>query len=330
MFLGDLPTLNKENGRIIRQGNNNHEIEVIRYVTKQSFDAYIWQIIETKQKFISQLFAGSKEIRSMTDLDNNVINIAEIKAIATGKKEIQEKFEIDMQIQELKLKERNYKNQQYRFEDKLKSELPAQIERSMKFLENCKQDLIVKNNESSEQFSIFLNNKIFIDIKEAGNEIIKSINPVIPKDVLYKIGKYKGFDICLENRSFENNIYIQGSNNYKVTLSKVPSLNIERIDGEIGRIETCIRETENLIKDLERQKEQCKLELEKPFADEDKLKGLLERQSELDNILNLDNEKQEQTLLEDNIVEEIHDEKYIDKENEMYDTLNQDLCDIDI
>jgi len=246
----------------------------------------------------------------MTDLDNNVINIAEIKAVATGKPEIQEKFEVDMKISELKLKERSYKSQQYIYEDKLKMQLPKQIEDTTKYLENCKKDLVVRNSESKEQFSIFLNNKTFTDIKEAGKEIIGSVNPTIEKSVLYKIGKYKGFDICLENQTFNNYIYIVGSNNYRANLAQIPSLNIERLDEEISKLDNVISEKENVIKDLERQIEQCKLELQKPFTDMEKLRKLLKRQSELDSILNLDNKQQEQTLLEDEITEDEEMEEY--------------------
>ena len=165
----------------------NKEVEIIRYVTKKSFDAYVWQILETKQKFISQLFAGSKEIRTMSDIDNTTMNFGEIKAIATDNQEIMEKFEIDMKVQALKLKERNYNNQRYTFEDKLKISLPKQIERESNFIEKCKADLQTRNQETSQEFTIELNNKIFNDPKEAGEEIIKSVNKNIDKDVLNNI-----------------------------------------------------------------------------------------------------------------------------------------------
>ena len=215
----------------------NKEVEIIRYVTKKSFDAYVWQILETKQKFISQLFAGSKEIRTMSDIDNTTMNFGEIKAIATDNQEIMEKFEIDMKVQALKLKERNYNNQRYTFEDKLKISLPKQIERESNFIEKCKADLQTRNQETSQEFTIELNNKIFNDPKEAGEEIIKSVNKNIDKDVLYEIGKYRGFTLYLANKYDDTEIYFIKNGKYSVRLAQIPSLNIQRLDEELNDFE---------------------------------------------------------------------------------------------
>ena len=270
----------------------NKEVEIIRYVTKKSFDAYVWQILETKQKFISQLFAGSKEIRTMSDIDNTTMNFGEIKAIATDNQEIMEKFEIDMKVQALKLKERNYNNQRYTFEDKLKISLPKQIERESNFIEKCKADLQTRNQETSQEFTIELNNKIFNDPKEAGEEIIKSVNKNIDKDVLYEIGKYRGFTLYLANKYDDTEIYFIKNGKYSVRLAQIPSLNIQRLDEELNDFENEIEQSEQRIKRYKREMEQCKLELEKPFANEEELKQLLKRQSELNNKLNLDNKKE--------------------------------------
>lgn len=289
------------NGRGLRPGNINSELEILRYVEKQSFDAYIWQIIETKQKFISQLFAGSKEIRSMSDIDNTTMNFAEIKAIATDNKEIMEKFEVDMKVQALKLKERNYKNQRYTFEDKLKISLPKQIETSKNNIEKWKADLLIRNNETPTEFSIELNSRIFKDPKEAGQEIINSVKKNIDKDVLYEIGKYKGFRLCLCNKYNDTEIYLVGNDKYSVNLAQVPSLNVQRLDEKLANIEKYIENAEQNIKNYKREMEQCKVELEKPFTEEQELKELLQRQSELNNKLNLDNKKDEQTLIADEV-----------------------------
>lgn len=282
----------------------NKEVEIIRYVTKKSFDAYVWQILETKQKFISQLFAGSKEIRTMSDIDNTTMNFGEIKAIATDNQEIMEKFEIDMKVQALKLKERNYNNQRYTFEDKLKISLPKQIERESNFIEKCKADLQTRNKETSQEFTIELNNKIFNDPKEAGEEIIKSVNKNVDKDVLYEIGKYRGFTLYLANKYNDTEIYFIKNGKYSVRLAQIPSLNIQRLDEELNDFENEIEQSEQRIKRYKREMEQCKLELEKPFANEEELKQLLKRQSELNNKLNLDNKKDEQILIEDEVTEE--------------------------
>lgn len=297
----------------------NKEVEIIRYVTKKSFDAYVWQILETKQKFISQLFAGSKEIRTMSDIDNTTMNFGEIKAIATDNKEIMEKFEIDMKVQALKLKERNYKNQRYTYEDKLKTSLPKQIERETIFVEKCKKDLEIRNKETPQEFSIELNSRIFKDTKEAGNEIIKSVNKNIDRDVLYEIGKYRGFTLYLENHATFEEIYFVNNGKYSVTLSKIPSLNIERLNEELSKFETNIEKSEQNIQNYKREIEQCKIELAKPFENELELKQLLERQSELNNKLNLDNKKDEQILIADEINEETQENEYSQESEEMED-----------
>lgn len=295
----------------------NKEVEIIRYVTKKSFDAYVWQTLETKQKFISQLFAGSKEIRTMNDLDNTTINFGEIKAIATDNQEIMEKFEVDMKVQELKLKERNYNNQRYTFEDKLKITLPKQIERENDFIEKCKKDLEIRNQETSQEFNIELNSKVFKDQKEAGEEIIKSVNKNIDKDVLYEIGKYRGFTLYLSNKFNDTEIHFVKNGKYSVRLAQIPSLNIQRLDEQLNNFENEIEESEQRIKGYKREMEQCKLELEKPFANENELKQLLQRQSELNNKLNLDNKKDEQILIEDEINEENQENEYSQESEEM-------------
>ncbi|MBO5005661.1 MAG: hypothetical protein J6D03_10680 [Clostridia bacterium] len=295
----------------------NKEVEIIRYVTKKSFDAYVWQTLETKQKFISQLFAGSKEIRTMNDLDNTTINFGEIKAIATDNQEIMEKFEVDMKVQALKLKERNYNNQRYTFEDKLKITLPKQIERENDFIEKCKADLEIRNQETSQEFNMELNSKVFKDQKEAGEEIIKSVNKNIEKDVLYEIGKYRGFTLYLSNKFNDTEIHFAKNSKYSVRLAQIPSLNIQRLDEELNNFENEIEESEQRIKGYKREMEQCKLELEKPFANENELKQLLQRQSELNNKLNIDNKKDEQILIEDEINEENQENEYSQESEEM-------------
>ena len=292
--------IEQREGRILRQGNNNKEIEIIRYITKKSFDAYVWQTLETKQKFISQLYRGNKEIRSMSDLDDTTMNFGEIKAIASDNKEIMEKFNVDMKVQELKLKERNYKNQKYNFEDKIKTYLPNVIEKNSNLLEACKKDLQIRNEYNTLYFEIEINNKRITDIKEAGSEIIKSINRNIDTNILYEIGTYKNFKLCIENKTNEERLYLCKNSTYSVTLSKIPSINIQRLDSELARLEEYIEEYNTIIKESKRQIEQCKIELQKPFENESELKELLQRQSELNNKLNLNNKNNEPILIEEN------------------------------
>lgn len=303
-------------GRILRQGNDNPEVMIIRYVTKRSFDAYMWQILATKQKFISQLNSGSKEIRSMTDLDVTTINFEQIKAIATDNEEIMEKFKVDMEVQELKVKERNYKSQKYTLEDKLKIRLPEHIEYENEQIEKYEEDIELRDKETSSDFKIILNNRTITDKKEAGEMIIKIQNTKIKYGVLYEIGKYRGFKICLENQF--DNVYINiiGTTRSYVKMSKVPSINIERLDNEINALDEKLEKSKQEIKSAEKQMEQCKIELEKPFADAEKLEQLLLRQAELDAKLNLSG-KENDVLIEDEETEENEEnEENIEQEND--------------
>ncbi len=235
----------------------------------------------------------------MTDIDNTTMNFGEVKAIATDNKEIMEKFEVDLKVQELKLKERNYKNQRYTYQDKLKSYLPIQIEKQSKTVENCKKDLKVLEENNAKNFEIEINNKKFTDVKEAGSEIIKSINKNIDCDVLYEIGKYQGFNLYIENKFDEERLYLSKNGTYYVQLSKIPSLNIQRLDDELSKLEKYIIDGEQKIKNYKREMQQCEIELQKPFENEQELKELLSRQSELNNKLNLDSKQSELILIEE-------------------------------
>ena len=268
----------------------NDEVEILRYVSLESFDAYMWQTLETKQRFISQLYAGSKDVRSMNDLDNTTINFGELKAIATGNKEIMEKFEIDNKVQELKTKERNYRNQKYILDDKLKKFFPQQIERLNIFVENCKKDIEIRDNKAIQNNIFEINGKQYTEAKEAGNAILNSMDREEIYGEKYKIGTYKGFTLYLENNFKGDKIHLVNNGDYTIRLSLVPSLNIQRINEELESFEQKIEESEKKIQRHKREIEQCKNEIQKPFEDEEKLQELLKRQSELNNKLNLDKE----------------------------------------
>ena len=322
MYPGDPQISSKGNGRILRPGNLNKEIEIIRYVTKRSFDAYVWQILETKQIIICQLYSGGKEVRSMSDLDNTTLNFGEIKAIATDNKEIMEKFKVDMRVQELKLKERSYRSQKYNYDDRINYTLPRKIELAEKNMKDFIGDCKVKNQNLTKEFCIELNNKVFKDKKEAGAEIIKSIHSGIENDILDEIGKYRGFKICLENHYEQNFIHIIGSRKYTVDVSKIPSLNIDRIDEQLDSLEHRIEKCKQEIEEYKREIEQCKIEIEKPFADEQELKLLLQRQSELNNKLNLDKKEESQIVIEDEVeFAEVDEPVEENCENEEYEEL---------
>lgn len=310
MCLGDLEMLNKGNGRIIRQGNENPVIHIFRYVTKQSFDAYSWQIIERKQKFISQVYRGDTSIRKMDDMNEGVLNSAEIKAIASGNPLILEKFKIDTEVNQLKGKERNYKATKYRIEDNLKTTLPESIQYCEKIITNLENDkLKVRPIEDSENCTINFFGKTLNSYKEAGEEILKFADGYMELNKEYTIGNYRGFNITITNKGttdlFMNKgesrkiITIQGDYNFSFDMLKVPTLNVKKLDEKIDSIDELIKSQQEYLKDLNRQKKECETQLEKPFEYEEKLQEMMQKQKEINEQLHFDKEDKNLSIIED-------------------------------
>ena len=288
-------------GRILRQGNMNKEVEIARYVTKESFDAYSWQLIETKQKFISQIYRGDTSIRRMEDLDNSVMSYAQIKAIASGNPMILEKFKIDNEVQKLQDKERNYNATKFRLEDSLTKTIPSLILSKTNRLQQLKEALEQRTEiQEEDNCNIEINNKIFNTYKDAGAEILEFSNQYMELNKEYPLGKYRGFELTMTNLGteslFKNDgearkvIKVKGKYEISFDMLKIPTLNIKKLNEKLDEIEHLIEVEESMIKDLHRQKEECQRELEKPFEFEEKLKELLKRKNEIDTELRLDDE----------------------------------------
>lgn len=315
-------------GRILRQGNMNKVVDIRRYVTKESFDAYSWQLIETKQKFISQIYRGDTSIRKMDDMDSSTLSYAQIKAIASGNPLILEKHQVDNEVQKLQDRERNYRSAKFRLEDKINKTIPENIKMSENKIERLEQAKArIQPIQDKENCNIVFNGKTCTTYKEAGAEILEMTDKYTEKEKEYFLGNYRGFDIVFVNRGnshlfMEDRkvLRIKGDYPFEVDTSAIPSKNIERLDEKIDSIQILLNlELEN-IEDLKRQIEQCKLELEKPFEYEEKLKELLNRKMEIDRELNLE-EKDKVVLLEDEEQEETEDEdmeEYEDEEEYCY------------
>ncbi len=289
-------------GRILRRGNENEIVDVRRYVTKNSFDAYSWQLLETKQKFISQIYRGDTSIRRMEDLDNSVMNYAQVKAIASGNPLILEKFQIDNDVQKLQDKQRNYNASKFRLEDTLYKILPTSIERVKENIQKLKNDMDkIEQIQDEENCNIILNGKVFKTYKDAGAEILEYSNKYLEVNKEYIIGNYRGFNIAMINKGISN--LLDNNGEYKKVLKicgdysdefdmlKIPSLNIKKLDEKIDDREILIKVYEEQLTDLERQIEQCKVQIDKPFEHEEKLKNLTIRQKEITEALDLDKEK---------------------------------------
>jgi len=192
-------------GRILRQGNTNKVVDIARYVTKESFDAYSWQLIETKQKFISQIYRGDTSIRKMEDLDNSVMSYAQIKAIASGNPMILEKFKIDNEVQKLQDKERTYKATRFRLEDSLKKTIPEFISAGKRKIEKLKNTLSQRTEKQDEEnCDIEINNKMYHTYKDAGAEILEFSDQYMELNKEYPLGKYRGFELTMTNLGVDN------------------------------------------------------------------------------------------------------------------------------
>lgn len=307
--------LNKENGRILRQGNENPEVQIYRYVTEGSFDGYSWQTIETKHKFISQVMKGKITSRDMEDVDDTGLNYAQVKAIASGNPMILEKFKIDMEVNKYKDLKKEYNAGKFRLQDNINKYIPDEIS-----LYNKKIELLSKDVERTEpelpeeKFTITLNNKIFNTYKEAGAEIMESADKYMELNKEYPLGSYRGFSISLINSGATDNlldtqnhsvkqIIISGYTEEKFDLALVPSLNIKKINEKINHLAVQLEEYKNTLADKQRQLEQCKIELEKPFEYEEKLVELLTKQNEIDRALNKDNFNESVIAIDENETE---------------------------
>lgn len=301
--------IEQREGRILRQGNLNKMVMIFRYVTKESFDAYSWQTLETKQKYISQIYRGDTSVRTMDDLDNSTMSFAQIKAIASGNPLILEKFKVDTDVQKLKDRERNYKASKYRLENSVNNDLPLTIKQTEYYIDKLKKDKEkIQNKENEENCHITINGKEFSKYKDAGAEILEISNKYLELNKEYYLGNYRGFELTITNKGikdlFQNHgepqkiIKIKGNNEYSFDLLKVPSLNIKKMDEKIDSIENNLNKRIELKQDLERQLNEAKKELEKPFEYEEKLKEMLKRQREINQKLNMD-EKEKSAIIID-------------------------------
>ena len=287
----------QRSGRIIRQGNKNPEVDIYRYVTEGTFDAYLYQLVENKQRFISQIMTSKTPVRFAEDIDETALSYAEIKALAAGNPDIIEKTELDTQVAKLKLLKQNYLSEKYELEDKVIKYYPNEIKRLENRIEDMKEDIEVFNNNNTPDNSF---NKMnikgtdFTERKEAGEKIIEICKSMTNPEPL-EIGEYKGFKIILSFDTMDRKFYASMKNNlsYKTELGSDPSGNITRIDNVLNGIETRLSSIENNLEDTKKNYESAKKEIEKPFPQEEELKTKSKRLDELNIKLNLNNKDKE-------------------------------------
>lgn len=287
----------QRSGRIIRQGNKNPEVDIYRYVTEGTFDAYLYQLVENKQRFISQIMTSKTPVRFAEDIDETALSYAEIKALAAGNPDIIEKTELDTQVAKLKLLKQNYLSEKYALEDKVIKYYPNEIKRLENRIEDMKEDIEVFNNNNTPDNSfekMNIKGTIFTERKEAGEKIIEICKSMTNPEPL-EIGDYKGFKIILSFDTMDRKFYASMKNNlsYKTELGSDPSGNITRIDNVLNGIETRLSSIENNLEDTKNNYESAKKEIEKPFPQEEELKTKSKRLDELNIKLNLNNKDKE-------------------------------------
>lgn len=287
----------QRSGRIIRQGNKNPEVDIYRYVTEGTFDAYLYQLVENKQRFISQIMTSKTPVRFAEDIDETALSYAEIKALAAGNPDIIEKTELDTQVAKLKLLKQNYLSEKYALEDKVIKYYPNEIKRLENRIEDMKEDIEVFNNNNTPDNSfgkMNIKGTDFTERKEAGEKIIEICKSMTNPEPL-EIGEYKGFKIILSFDTMDRKLYASMKNNlsYKTELGSDPSGNITRIDNVLNGIETRLSSIENNLEDTKKNYESAKKEIEKPFPQEEELKTKSKRLDELNIKLNLNNKDKE-------------------------------------
>lgn len=287
----------QRSGRIIRQGNKNPEVDIYRYVTEGTFDAYLYQLVENKQRFISQIMTSKTPVRFAEDIDETALSYAEIKALAAGNPDIIEKTELDTQVAKLKLLKQNYLSEKYALEDKVIKYYPNEIKRLENRIEDMKEDIEVFNNNNTPDNSfekMNIKGTDFTERKEAGEKIIEICKSMTNPEPL-EIGEYKGFKIILSFDTMDRKFYASMKNNlsYKTELGSDPSGNITRIDNALNGIETRLPSIENNLEDTKKNYESSKKEIEKPFPQEEELKTKSKRLDELNIKLNLNNKDKE-------------------------------------
>lgn len=292
--------IEQREGRILRQGNMNEEVNIYRYVTKDTFDSYLWQIVEQKQKFISQVMTSKSIARNCEDIDETVLSFAEVKALATGDPRIKEKMDLDNQIARLRILKTSYDNQRYTLEDNFIYKYPKLITDSEQRLECIIKDIEKRNMNKTEKFSININGKFFDEREKAGT-ILKSLYNKVEKGKDFHIGTYQGFNLLLRKSTFYDtyDMIIQGDLKYKVELGDSPHGNIVRIENVVKNLEDRMIRVEDDIENHKRNLENSKIEYGKPFAYEGEYKSKLARQFELNQELDL-GRNSEDVVEEDN------------------------------
>ncbi len=286
--------LDQQDGRILRQGNRNKKVWIFRYVTESTFDAYMWQVLENKQKFIGQVMTSRSPVRSCEDVDDAALSYAEIKALATGNEYIKEKMELDIQVSKLKLLKAEHVSQRYRLEADIARNYPEDIARMEGRIKGLAADAVlaetVFQKEEAENFIMEIAGRKYTDRKEAGEALIDACRTFGKSDVEERIGSFHGFSLSVYYDSYGMRyvLDIEGSCHNRITVGKDALGNLQRIKNALAKIPEDLKETQQKLETVQNQLAIAKEEVEKPFLKETELAEKLERLAELNALLNMD------------------------------------------
>ena len=290
--------LEQRSGRIVRQGNENPQVDIYRYVTEQTFDAYLYQLVEGKQKFASQIMTSKSPVRSAEDIDETALSYAEIKMLATGNPYIKEKMDLDIQVQKLKMLKSNFLSEKYGLEDKVIKFYPQQIAYLKSRVEGLTKDVETAKSHpkpiDEQPLGMMVSGVSYSEKAEAGQAIINACKSMNSPDAI-PLGEYRGFQMELYFDTVQRNyvVKLKGETSRDVPLGDDAHGNIVRIDNGIERFEEAFADTKNSLENTEKQFETAKQEIEKPFAKEEELRAKTARLDELNILLNMDKKENE-------------------------------------
>ena len=293
--------LEQQEGRILRQGNRNKQVKIYRYVTENTFDSYMWQILENKQKFISQIMTSKSPVRACDDVDDTALSYAEIKALATGNPYIKEKMDLDIQVSKLKLLKANHTSQIYSLESDIARRYPREITAAKGQIEALKTDMEAAKPllaQDKDHFSMEISGKGYTERKEAGAAIIEACKALKAAGTEGRIGSYGAFELHSRFDNFDKvfRLSIKGAWNYSMEVGKDPLGNILRVTNALAGIERALPQVERRLETLEQQLVQAKEEAKRPFAQEAELAEKSARLAELNALLNMDEKGSEDAL----------------------------------
>ena len=285
--------LEQQEGRILRQGNRNQKVKIFRYVTENTFDSYMWQILENKQKFISQIMTSKSPVRACDDVDDTALTYAEIKALATGNPYIKEKMDLDIQVSKLKLMRANHTSQIYSLESDIARRYPAEITAAKERIAGLKADLAVAKpllEQDKEKFSITVEDRVYTDRKEAGSAILAACAAMKIAKTEGQIADLGGFAISSRFNAFAQTfkLTIKRQSSYTIELGSDPAGNIQRILNALASIEKTLPQVERRLETLQQQLAEAKEEVQRPFPQEAELNEKSARLAELNALLDMD------------------------------------------